>query len=69
MRVLLLTEIILHLRGTTVDVKNQYEFLPQGMSVYPPKTYWPFCMMVTVFLLPSHLSWKVLAFQPCEVAL
>ena len=58
-------------RGTKAFLKvlkNQYKILPQGMSVYPPKTYWPFCMMVTVFLLPSHLSWKVLVFQPCEVA-
>ena len=53
-------------------IKNQYQILPQGpqgMSVYPPKTYWPFCTMVTVFSLPSHLPWKVVASQPCEVAL
>ena len=50
-------------------LKHQYQILPQGMSVYPPKTYWSFCMIVTVFFLPSHLSWKVLAPQPCEVAL
>ena len=50
-------------------LKNQYKILPQGMSVYPPKTYWSFCTMVTVLFLPSHLSWKVLAPQPCEVAL
>ena len=33
------------------------------MSVYPTKTYWPFCMMVTVFSLSSQPSWKVLAFH------
>ena len=38
------------------------------MSVYPPKMfmYWPLCMMVTVFLLPSQLSWKVFVFQPSK---
>ena len=58
-----------NIRGTKAllkVLKNQYQILPQGMSVYPPKTYWPFCMMVTVFLLPSHLSWKVLTFQPWD---
>ena len=50
-------------------LKNQYQNLLQGMSVYPPKTYWPFFMMITVFLLPLHLPWKIAASQPCEVAL
>ena len=27
----------------------------QGMSVYPPKTYGPFLMIVMVCLFPSHL--------------
>ena len=40
-------------------------YLPQGISVYPPNTYWPFLMMVTVFGLWSQLMWKVLTAQPC----
>ncbi len=39
-------------------------YLPQGISVYPPNTYRPFLMMVTVSRFPSHLLWKVLTAQP-----
>ena len=59
-------------RGTKALLKvfkHKKKILPQGMSLYPPKIYWSFCMMVTVLCLPSHLLWKVLALQPCEVAL
>ena len=43
-------------------------YLPQAISVYPPNTYWPFLMMVTVFGLWSQLVWKVLTAQPCVEA-
>ena len=36
--------------------------------MYPPNTYWPFLMMVTVFGLWSQLVWKVLTAQPCVEA-
>ena len=57
-------------RGTTSllkVIKHQHQILLQGMSVYPPKTYDPFLMMVTVFLLWSHFWWKIVLLQPCEV--
>ena len=38
--------------------------LHQGISVYPPNTYWSFLMTVIVWFFPSHLLWKVLAAQP-----
>ena len=64
---------LLNLRNCSQDTQPhslfvKYQILPQGMSVYPPKTYWSLCTMVTVLFLPSHLSWKVWALQPCEVA-
>ena len=40
-------------------------YLPQAISVYPPNTYWPFLMMVTVCFLRSQLVWKVFTTQPC----
>ena len=49
-------------------IRHQYQILLQGMSVYPPKTYDPFLMMVTVLFLWSHFWWKIVSLQPCEVA-
>ena len=40
------------------------KYIPQGISVYPPNTYWLVLMIVTVLRFPSQLLWKVLADQP-----
>ena len=46
--------------------------LPRGMSVYPPKTHWPFFMMEIVFLFLSHhvtLRWNIILSKGKEAIL
>ena len=53
---------------TQINNRGIWKLPSQGMSVYPPNTYGPFLMIVTVCLFPSHLLWKVLTAQPCMEA-